>query len=83
MAEVCYLCLTQLKLWDDYVAAEDNPEECMLCSKCQKIFDDLYDKHEGRKSYEKCADEIRKSLFSEIWDVSDKKVPQNKKRKKK
>ena len=59
MGEICEICLTQLKLWDDYVCI-DYESEAILCSKCQEEVDELHDKHEGEKEFKKCVEEIRK-----------------------
>jgi predicted ATPase len=59
MGEICEICMIQLKLWDDYVTI-DYEAEAILCIKCQEEVDELYDKHEGKKEFEKCVEEIRK-----------------------
>ena len=59
MGKICEICLTLLKLWDDYVTI-DYESEAILCSKCQEEVDKLYDKHGDKKEFKECVEEIRK-----------------------
>ncbi len=64
MADICEICMVQLKLWDDYVTI-DYEAEAILCSKCQEKVDELYNKHERDKEFKKCVEEIRKKKHGE------------------
>ncbi len=64
MAELCEICLTPLRLWDDYTTI-DHDNDSMLCLKCQEEVEELYDKSDGEKEFEKCVEEIRKKKKSE------------------
>ena len=59
MGEICEICMVQLKLWDDYVTI-DYESEVILCAKCQKEVDELYDLHEGEKEFKWCVKDIKK-----------------------
>ena len=69
MAEICEVCLTQLKLWKDYVTINYDLE-AILCQKCEEEVDELYNKHKCKKEFKKCIEEIRKK---EKWRKNENK----------
>ena len=61
MADICEICIKQLKMYVDYdrlITYEE--DEIILCRNCQEEVDELYNKHDGDKEFKKCVEEVRK-----------------------
>ncbi len=64
MADICELCLSGLKHWEDEIPEY---EGTILCSKCHEEVEKLSDFYGGEKSFEWCCKEVRK-IVNKVLD---------------
>jgi len=62
MAEICEVCMKTLEHWVDGTLDHD---EIILCDRCTKDVEELYNFHDCEKSFEECFNELKRKRATE------------------